>query len=173
MSRPAIVRLLLSLVTLAGTSGYSQTKSWSITPYGYGPVRAGMTVASASRALGVKLIPEGTPNEECYHVRPARNHQGLLLMVINHRIARASLYRRSTVKTIAGIGLGDTEQEVRRAYGKNIEITPHAYGGPADHYLTYWTSKERTHGIRYEVTGGKVDSIHGGSDSIVFVEGCS
>lgn len=147
---------------------------WTINPYGYGPVKVGMTLKQAEKVLMTKLIPDGDGvNAECYHAHPMRGHKGLLLMVESNKITRASLYRgASAIKTDKGITIGDSEKKVLRTYDNHLAIEPHQYGGTEDQYMTHWI-KGKKFGVRYETLQGVVDTIHGGSSAIQYIEGCS
>lgn len=138
---------------------------------GYGPVRVGMTVEGAERALGVGLRPDDG-EEECLHVEPVAAHLGVSFMVQNGKITRASLYPGKTdITTPRGVTLGDPEAKVRRLYGRSLKVERHAYGDDTSRYLTYWVGRGR--GVRFEIDGGKVTAIHGGDRTIELVEGCS
>lgn len=156
-------------------STFAYAGDWTIHSYGFGPVKVGMTVKQAQKALATTLIPdEEGPNSDCYHVHPIHGYKGLAFMVEANKITRASIYGVSaSIKTDRGITVGDSEKKILRMYGSNLEVEPHHYGAyPHDKYLTYW-AKGKKFGIRYETVNGIVDAIHGGSTAIQYVEGCS
>jgi len=168
------MKYLAAILMVLAPGSFAGTVDWRITPSGYGPVRTGMTVQQAEKVLGVRLMPVGEGvNAGCYHVSPEGMDESLMFMVENHRISRVSLYQSSKViKTDRNIGIGDSERKVKKAYGSNLEVSPHQHGGDTDKYLTYW-NKNKSHGIRFETSNGIVDTIHGGTSSIRYVEGCS
>jgi hypothetical protein len=138
---------------------------------GYGPVRVGMTVPAAEKALGVGLRADDG-EAECLHVEPVSGHAGVSFMVQDGKITRASLYPGKTdISTPRGVTLGDAEAKVRRLYGARLKVERHAYGDENSRYLTYWVGANR--GVRFEIDGGKVTAIHGGDRTIRLVEGCS
>lgn len=149
---------------------------YRLSPDGYGPAHIGMTVDQASTALGMPLVTaqDETPNPDCYHVHPRNGPVELYFMIQQGRIVRVSLYEGpSAIRTDRGIGLGDTIDKVRKAYGPNLRDEPHEYLGPTGRYLTSWDER-RKRGIRFEInTDGKVDTIHAGGEAIELVEGCS
>lgn len=156
-------------------AGHAHADEWVISPSGFGPVKVGMSVEQAEQQLGSKLVPDGEgANSQCYHVHAAHGHEGLQFMVLEDKIARASIYvGPSPIRTDRGIGIGDHEEDIRKAYDTELETKPHAYGSyPNDKYLTYWTA-DKKNGVRYETYEGRVVTIHGGTASIRYIEGCS
>ncbi|HEX5776755.1 MAG TPA: hypothetical protein VFX95_08765, partial [Caulobacteraceae bacterium] len=84
---------------------------------GYGPVRVGMTVPQAERALGVPLIAadDSGPTDGCWHLKAAEGHDGLHLMIQKGRVTRASLWDAGTgIHTPRGVAIGDPEDKVIR-----------------------------------------------------------
>ena len=161
-------------VSAAAAAGSGQV--FRLHDEGYGPVRVGMTIAQAERALSAPLVPadDSSPADGCWHVKPARGHQGVQFMVQQGRISRASLWGDpSPIRTVRGVGIGDPEAKVRRLYGPHLRSEPHAYDGPSAHYLTYWT-RNGSRGVRFETDDhGRVQTIHAGDRSIQLIEGCS
>ena len=143
---------------------------------GYGPVRVGMTVPQAERALGVPLVAadDSGPADGCWHLKAAEGHDGLHLMIQNGRVTRASLWDAGTeIRTPKGVTVGDPEETVVRRYGPRLQRSPHAYAGPQASYLTYWTEFGRR-GVRFETDDNRrVTAIHGGDETIRLIEGCS
>ncbi len=146
----------------------------ALTAEGYGPVKIGMRVDQASKALAASLrSEEDSPDPECHHVSAGEVAPGLAFMVQNGRIVRISLYSGpSAIHTDRGIGLGDSMQKVKQAYGAGLIDESHEYLGPAARYLTWWNEKTQR-GIRYETDeDGVVDTLHAGDKAIFLVEGC-
>lgn len=154
---------------------------------GLGPVHVGMTVLEAEAALGVKLEPldtnDGVSSDSCwYTLRTDGVDQAIPYMIRDGRIARIDVNEGPIgkmgtnipgVKTERGIGIGSSEEDVKKAYGSALNITPHRYGGEDDHYLTTLTA-DKSRGIRFETWEGKVNHFHvGTAEAILLVEGCS
>jgi hypothetical protein len=157
-----------------------------LTADGWGPLKIGMTLAEITQAMGPDSNPEavgGPDPESCDQFRPERAPEGMLVMVENKRLTRISLIRDSTVKTGQGLGLGATPAQVRAAYGPALRSGPHKYVESPAEYLVAWTNAggpidgtvpPDSRGINYEVDGtGKVNAIHAGGPSILYVEGCA
>ena len=156
-----------------------------LTAEGFGPLRIGMTLADVVTTYGPDSDPEsvgGPEPETCDHFRPARAPEGLLVMIEEGRLTRISLLSGSDVKTDRGLHLGLSAARVRAAYGAELRSEPHAYADPPAEYLTVWArggpgadgiASEGSRGIRFEIgSEGNVATIHGGGDSIQYVEGC-
>lgn len=144
-----------------------------LTPDGWGKVRIGMTQAEVARALGAKL--EGEPIEDenlCVEkISPAL--ADMWFMFEGGKLTRISVGDKSAVTTPRRIGIGASADQVRKAYPLGLEAEAHHYLDLPAEYLTYWTVPQRR-GVRFE-TGAdrRVETIHAGTDSIQFVEGCA
>lgn len=147
-----------------------------LTAQGWGPLRMRMTRAQVEQALGRDSHPmqDGGPEPgRCDEFHPRRAPAGLIVMVEEGRVTRVSVTRRG-LATVRGIRVGDPVASVRAAYGRTLEDTPHTYADPPARYLTAWTGTGATRrGIRYEIDErGRVGTIHAGTASIEYVEGC-
>ena len=113
---------------------------------------------------------EARESPECYYANvPAL--EGVSLMVYNGRIARVDVDALG-VRTLSGVGIGDTEARVRRIYGASVETAPHKYGGVGDYYLTV-RSADRRFAVRFETYQGAVTRFYAGAaGEIELVEGC-
>ena len=158
----------------------------TLTAEGFGPLKIGMTLAEVTAALGPDANPNsvGGPDEEaCNEFRPERAPEGVLVMIQEGKLTRISLVEMSTIKTDKGLGLGDTSETIKAAYGDQAKATPHKYQDKPAEYITWWTGGPRTEpyveddaarGIVYEIDGtGKAGAIHAGGPSIQYVEGCA
>lgn len=141
-----------------------------VTYTGFGPVRAGMTVAEAEQALGDSLRMLGPAMEPCHYVRLVQ--PPVAFMVIEGRVARVDVQRDSPVKTLEGAGVGDTEDRVRQLYPGFIEVQPHKYTD--GNYLIVRAPDDTTHRIVFETDGHRVTSFRAGRmPEVRWVEGCS
>jgi hypothetical protein len=157
-----------------------------LTAEGWGPLKIGMTKDEVTAALGADANPNavGGPDEEaCNEYRPERAPEGLLVMLEKGKVTRISLIAPSTLKTDKGLGVGDTAEAVKTAYGAGAKSSPHKYQAAPAEYITAWTGglraepyvqDEAARGINYSVAeSGKVEAIHAGGPSIQYVEGCA
>ncbi|HEX8532930.1 MAG TPA: hypothetical protein VF662_02080 [Allosphingosinicella sp.] len=71
--------------------------------------------------------------------------------------------------TDRGVGLGDPEAAVRRAYPK-LHEEPDIYSEPPDKKLFY--KAPGGNGIKFSINDGRVSAIGVGGASIQYVEGC-
>jgi hypothetical protein len=169
-----IQRALATLaLLLAGLGTATAAEDWRITSAGYGPAKIGMSVADASKALGMKLVAEGpVDNPECHYLRPEPAIDGLWFMVSNDRVVRIEV-NAPGIKTKSGLGVGDSEAHVKEVLGSAVEVTPHKYVAPNGNYLTLWNSSHKA-AVRFETLQGKVTSFYAGrTPEVEYVEGCS
>jgi len=150
---------------------------------GFGPVRIGMTAAQAQAALGRKFkfddAQSGDVNECAYAWRADGKDSNVLYMIEKKRITRIDISNLNShgrgvtgVVTAAGIGIGASEQAVRRAYGAAVIVAPAPYetGGQ-------WLKvKDRggRHGFVFETEHGRVTTFRTGERAAIdYMEGCA
>src|ERR1700738_2556738 len=120
--------LSIAMLAIMAVSAAAQVVSFM----GAGPVQLGMTVEAAERPMGAKFAPISLPfSEDCWITSRADGKDKAILYVIEHgKIVRIDFYPRDgeqiTLKTTAGIGIGSTEADIRRAY-QDISITRAPY----------------------------------------------
>ena len=103
-------------------------------------VKVGMTVAQASKTLGVSL-KESEKQGDCYYVSPRNDFNEIGFMVNNGSIARFDV-SESGYATDKGAKVGDTEAAIKRLYEGMYKVSPHKYVD--GHYITI------------EMKGGKI-----------------
>lgn len=155
----------------------------TLTPDGWAGIRAGMTISQAMRASGFRLIRPGH-YDEFFADEPERlracNIYGLVGAPANLSVfVEAGVISSVGVGqdeggsirfvTDRGVGLGDSEAAVRRAYPR-LEEEPDIYSEPPDKKLFFRGS--RGNGIKFSIVGGVVTAMNVGGRSINYVEGC-
>ena len=153
---------------------------------GWGPLKIGMTKAEVIAAVGDTSTPNaaGIPDSECAEFKPQRApSDDFWVMIEGGKLTRITIGEASKVKTDKGLGVGDTAEAVKAAYGAEAKSSPHKYQDKPAEYITVWSGGPRTEqyvqdeaarGIVYEIgSSGKVSSIHAGGPSIQYVEGCA
>jgi len=157
------------------TTAASPAPSWPLTPSGWGPARIGMTRVQVSKMLHVELEGDFFANEgSCQELVAADGSlPGLFFMFEGDKLTRITATEPSAVTTPRGMHVGSTGGEVRKAYGDGLKAEPHHYEDAPAEYLTFWVRPDRS-GVRFETDmHGKVESIHAGTSSIQYVEGCA
>jgi hypothetical protein len=137
----------------------------------FGPVKVGMRISEASKALGVPLVRGQGQEEACYYVTPWTGLEGVSFMVTQGRIARVDIEAKS-YRTERGARIGDTESRVKRLYKGRVRVSPHKYVDWA-HYLIV-ESRGGKFMIVFETDGKRVTSYRVGKNPEAgYVEGCS
>jgi hypothetical protein len=179
----AVARIVCAAMLAASVVSASATPAHILRTDGLGPVRLGMTVRAAERALGARLRNESPELDEGCSYYALRSTQDSLVhyMVERGRITRidieyvASLRRhtRSPITTATGIGIGSTETDIRRAYGRHLKIVQDPYMEDQGNNLTI-EDRGRHRGILFETDHGTVTSFRAGiHPSLEYSEGCS
>lgn len=150
-----------------------------LTGDGWGPLRIGMTRDEVVAALGEDANPDavgGPDPEKCDEFRPERAPAGMIVMILEGRLARISLVGGSSVTTAEGLGVGDEAAAVRAEYGDAAIVAPHHYVPDPAQYITVrmaGSTSADARGIRYEIgRDGRVTHVHAGGPAIEYVEGC-
>jgi hypothetical protein len=181
--------LSISFMALSLNAQTQLTEQSKVVIDGIGPIRVGMTVAEAESAAGMKLIEKGgrAGMGGCYSLSPQKRPQYMGLMVIGKensrinrtqdRIARVDIYKGSSISTLSGAKIGDTEARIKALYPGQIKVTPHQYTGPqGGHYLTYTPkdSSDKDFRIIFETLKGRVTQFRSGKlPEVAYVEGCA
>src|SRR6266480_5581023 len=120
-SRLAIWALTAGLVAAAPVPG-PEPVPWKVGLRSIGPVRYGMSLSEASRALGETLKVDFTePGESCTYVRPSAAPWGVSFMVIDTAVERVDV-SEGGVTTVSGAHIGSTEAEIKALYPGHIEV---------------------------------------------------
>ena len=152
---------ILLLLLLFPVSLFAQAKpdynNWKLSLNCLGPICVGMSIEQASKIINLEpvfdeyttvLNDQGNistfktyqeaiklPNH-CFHIsfeHPLLKNVGF--MITNKHISRIEIDGES-IKTLSGIGIGDSEEKVKKAYKDKITIEPHQYEEKG-HYLIY------------------------------------
>lgn len=147
----------------------------SVTEMGYDKLRAGMTFTEANAALNGALKPAAGANlAECDYVTWEGGPKGLLVMVLENKIARVDITEGSAVTTDAGAKIGDTEDQVKSLYGARVSVSPHKYDDGNYLRVKSTNAADTSHVIVFETVKGKVTRFRAGvTPGVDFVEGCS
>jgi hypothetical protein len=164
--------LFLPLLSLLGVAAAAQASDWRATMGGLGPIRIGMSAPALERVLGTRLPETQDYSEDaCRQVEAGPNWPGTSVMLLDGRVARIDVNRRGFF-TLSGAAVGDTEDSVRKRYGRRILASTHVEGVEDSKYLTMLSS-DRSLGIRFETDGEHITSYYvGAAHAVQFPEGC-
>lgn len=151
----------LSVLIIACEPGTSATV---VSGDGFGPVRFGMKIEDAERALGVKLQQDTyTDDESCRYFTPAKGFRGLAFMTSKETIVRLDVDEGEDIATDTGVRIGDSEQRVLALYKGRVRVEPHFYTGrEGGHYLVV-TGNGKVQ-LVFETDGTKVVSYRAGRE---------
>ena len=146
--------------------------NWAVTPFGIGPVRAGMTITEAGNAANGPLTISGDA-QTCAYGRADKAPEGVTFMVVDSQVARVDV-RGASVATAEGARIGTSEAKIDSLYAGRVTKQPHKYTD--GHYLIVGSgaAADTTHRIVFE-TDGKVVTLYrsGRMPEVGWVEGCS
>ncbi len=181
--------LAISFMALSLIAQTQLTEQSKLVIDGIGPIRVGMSVSEAETTARVKLVEKGgrAGGGGCYYLWPQKGPQYIGLMVIGKensrinrtqdRIARVDIFKGSSISTLSGAKIGDTETRIKALYPGQIKVTPHQYTGPqGGHYLTYTPkdSGDKNYRIVFETLKGRVTQFRSGKlPEVAYVEGCA
>lgn len=155
---------------------------------GIGPVKIGMTVQEAEHALGAKLDPISPPfYKECWITsRSDKKDRVIQYMVEDENIAAIDVYPPAAetfplpipaIKTPKGIGVGSTEEQIRKAYGKSVKKERAPYFDEDNKETAYWfhaDNPDKKLGMFFDARYGRVLSFSVGTlEAINQMERCS
>jgi len=157
---------------------------------GIGPVKIGMTVEEAKRALGAKLDPISPEfYKECWvtsrsdkkdrviqYIADIAGDQNVVAIDVYPRAAETFPLPNPAIKTPEGVGGGSTEEKIRRAYGKSAKKERAPYFDETDKDAEYWIhvdNPDKKLGMIFVVRYGRVLNFSVGmGEAINRIEGC-
>ena len=164
-----------ALLLTAAPTPTSPSYDWKLTPTGWGPVRIGMNRDQVQKALNDQLEGDAFDNEgSCIELFPKNDAlKGSYFMFLDGKLSRISVSSPSKIVTPRGVGVGTSADEVRKAYGEQLQAEPNHYLDLPAEYLTFWLKPDKS-GVRFETDAQRtVEIIHAGNASIQLIEGCA
>lgn len=167
-----LVVILSSVVTSHPLAQSRRDRGLVVTYDGFGPVKVGMTLPQASKALGVRVTRgAGYDGDECYYASPESGHEGVIFMMSGPRIVRIDV-RGSNYATDRGARVGDSEARIKRLYRGEFKVSRHKYF-EAGRYIEV-EAKGGRYLIIFETDGRRVTTYRvGRPEQVGYVEGCS
>src|SRR5687767_9730800 len=149
---------------------------WTVTEFGIGPLRAGMTVSEAARMVGGSFAAPAGGAQECTYAIWREAPTDVTIMLGEGVVARVDVARASKIATSKGARIGDTETRIKELYQGRVVVTPHEYTD--GHYLTVTappqSGDDRRYALVFETDGNRVTRYRGGKlPQVGWVEGCS
>ncbi len=168
-----IINFAIGLILIASAQSYLEP-IFTIHENGYGPVKIGMTIPEASKALGIALIPPQALDQDdkhCYYVYPNGNPKLLGFMVENTIITRVDVFSKGYF-TNTGIQIGDKEEKIFKEYLTQILAEKiHPYLGKNGKYIIVKTSEKNR--IIFETEQDIIILFRIGMlPSVDYIEGC-
>lgn len=169
--------LVLSVVlpSVVPSSSLAQSRGGRrlvVTHDGFGPVKVGMTLSQASKALGVRATRgSGYEGDGCYYASPVGGYEGVAFMMSGPRIVRIDV-RSSRYATDRGARVGDSEARIKRLYRGEYKVSRHKYFEEG-RYIEVEARGGR-YLLIFETDGRRVTTYRvGRPEHVGYVEGCS
>ena len=133
----------------------------------YDRYRIGMT----GRESGLRVDANSGPDPESCGFAKIGN--GVSAMIAADRLVRFDVSEGSQVRSEAGVGIGATEDEVKRAYGNRVRVEGHAYD-ELGNYLIVQDPARQNLLLLFETDGTRVTTFRSGERNAVEApEGCA
>jgi len=166
------VAVVCSLFVTGSAAAQVQQFGIHPTPEGVGPIRFGMTLAEASKALGRRVVVDDS-TEACTFADIDISGHRFSFMVEDRRLVRVDFYDDTTVTTTAGARIGMIEDSLKLLYRGHIRVERHAYEEEG-HYIIYVPPTDTSRRIVFETSRGRVFRWRAGlHPPVEYVEGCA
>jgi hypothetical protein len=151
----------------------SNPADWDITPSGFGPLTAGMTVAEASAAAGGNLSLASGAAPACSYAEWTGAPEGVRVMVVQDTVVRVEVLAKG-ISTAEGARIGDNEGRIVSLYGGRMALRPHKYTTGKYMIASPAAGADTLHRIVFETDGEEVLQFRAGRlPEVEWVEGCS
>lgn len=166
-----VIAALLAVPSEASPQG-ERARRFVVSYDGFGPVKIGMTLSEASRALGVRVTRDaGYDGDDCYYATPKGGFKGVAFMMAGTRIVRVDV-ESGNYTTDRGAKIGDSEARIRRLYKGVYKVSRHKYFD-AGRYIEV-EMKGGRYSIIFETDGKRVTTYRvGRPEQVGYVERCS
>jgi hypothetical protein len=166
-----IVAVLSVLPPQASAQG-ERARRFVVSYDGFGPVKIGMTLSQASKALGMRVTRDaGYVGDDCYYATPKGDFKGIAFMMAGTRIVRIDV-ESGNHSTDKGAKIGDAEARIKRLYKGEYKVSGHKYF-PAGRYIEVEIKGGR-YSIIFETDGKRVTTYRvGRPEQVGYVERCS
>ena len=168
----------LDSLTAIQSKALKALNEYSVSLYGYGPIRLGMTVTEVEDVVGLSFIANESTSD-CKMMFFDNGFPSIRLLFEirgNQRQLERIYIMEPSIKTKSGIGLGSTETEILSAYGDKMKTQPHKYSAESVYY--YYVpvdKKDKDYRLNFDFnkTEDRVKFYSVGRDPAIFyVEGC-
>jgi hypothetical protein len=166
-----IVAALLAAPSQASAQG-ERAQGHVVSHDSFGPVKIGMTLPQASRALGVRVTRDaGYEGDDCYYATPKGAFKGVAFMMAGARVVRIDV-ESGNYTTDKGAKIGDSEARIKRLYKGGYKVSKHKYFD-AGRYIEIEIKGGR-YSIIFETDGRRVTTYRvGRPEQVGYVERCS
>lgn len=201
MKHPALIAAS-ALVLALGLNACSRTDPPAAEPQAPAPVAVAPTTspsttstvpverAAASHVLGLEGLGDlkigqavpvggqwaerGAQTGDACRTVSSPDYPGVYAIVTDGAVHRITVGQRSDVKLVEGVGVGSTEQDVKKWFA-GFREEPHKYEPAPAKYLTAPNARSGDVALRFEIgADGKVKLMHVGTMPVLgYVEGCS
>ncbi|MDQ3645944.1 MAG: hypothetical protein M3345_03315 [Actinomycetota bacterium] len=131
-----------------------------------------MTPEEAEDAIGKNIVIEEDFSDRCRYAHVDNGPEGLALMINDGRIGRIDIW--GDIRTVSGVGVGDTDESVFDTYPGRIHVEPHPYLPDRGRYLVYEPEEDTHLGLIFETDRGVVTSFRSGlAEPVRYIEGCA
>jgi len=157
--------------TAAASAPVGGSVSWAMTVQGIGPLRTGMSIDEATRALHGDFKADTAIG--CHEVPLPGAPGKVLATIVDGRIERFDT-KDTAIRTELGARVGDTEARIESLYVGRVSVQPHKYLEKG-HYLvvTPAAPSDSNKRLIFETDGARVFEYRAGSlPTVSFVEHC-
>ena len=189
MKKFFLLVLLFSASLLAAKPYYN---NWKLSLNCLGPICVGMSIEQASKITNLevghyekaslkeakRMIKESTGH--CFYLVPTQKPLAgkVEFMVTNKHISTIEINSKE-IKTLSGIGIGDSEGKVKKTYKGKIKedkLSKYDVGGGDNHNFVYVAKDkaDQKYNLLFETDGKKVIRFRSGyAEEVYLCEGCS
>lgn len=177
MKKSKLISLIFIIATLSAvpheaSAQGERARRFVVSYDGFGPVKIGMSLSQASRALGMRVTRDtGYEGNDCYYATPKGDFKGIAFMMTGTRIVRIDV-ESGNYSTDRGAKIGDSEAQIKRLYRGEYKISRHKYFATG-RYIEVEIKGGR-YSIIFETDGKRVTTYRvGRPEQVGYVERCS